>query len=80
MAIGCAVALYFMVQEQGIEDVISASLMASSFFFAFIGFVFMVISNTDIPSFKVVAEIKNGEITGDDIQGGEIKEGVDTKK
>ena len=36
------------------QHVISASLLASSFFCAFIGFVFIVIGNADIPSFKVV--------------------------
>ena len=35
------------------EHVISASLLASSFFFIFVGFVFIVIGKTDLPSFKV---------------------------
>ena len=51
----CAVALYFKVQELGMQHVVSASLLASSFFCAFIGFVFIVIGNADIPSFKIVA-------------------------
>ena len=54
LAILCAAALYFTVEENGMQHVISASLLASSFFFAFIGFVFIVIGNADIPSFKVV--------------------------
>ena len=37
------------------QHVVSASLLASSFFCAFIGVVFIVIGNADIPSFKVVA-------------------------
>ena len=53
LAIVCAVALYYMVQDVGMQDVISASLLASTFFCVFIGFVFTVIGNTDIPSFKV---------------------------
>lgn len=53
LAILCAVVLYFKVEELGMEHVVSASLLASSFFFVFIGFVFMVIGNADIPSFKV---------------------------
>ena len=58
LAILCAVALYFMAQKLGMQDVVSASLLASSFFFAFIGFVFVVIGNADIPSFKVDHKIK----------------------
>ncbi len=54
LAILCAVILYFKIQELGMQHVISASLLASSFFFAFVGVVLIVISNTDIPSFKVI--------------------------
>ena len=57
LSVLCAVALYFKVQEFGMQHVVSASLLASSFFFAFIGFVFIVIGNTDIPSFKVVVDV-----------------------
>jgi len=55
LAILCAVALYFKTQEFGMQHVVSTSLLASSFFCTFIGFVFIVIGNSDIPSFKVVA-------------------------
>ena len=54
LAILCAVVLYFKVQELGMQHVVSASLLASSFFCTFIGVVFLVIGNADIPSFKVV--------------------------
>ena len=57
LSVLCAVALYFKVQEFGMQHVVSASLLASSFFFAFIGFVFIVIGNADIPSFKVVVDV-----------------------
>ncbi len=50
-----AVVLYFKVKELGMEDTISASLLASAFFFTFVGFVFTIIGNANIPSFKVVA-------------------------
>ena len=53
LAILCAVALYFKAQELGMQHVISASLLASTFFCTFIGIVFMFIGNADIPSFKV---------------------------
>ena len=53
LAILCAIALYFKVQELGMQDVVSASLLASSFFCTFIGVIFIVIGNADIPSFKV---------------------------
>ena len=55
LAVVCAVVLYFKVQALGMQHVVSASLLASSFFCAFIGVVFIVIGNSDIPSFKVVA-------------------------
>lgn len=75
LAILCAVALYFKIQEFGMQHVVSASLLASSFFCTFIGFVFIVIANADIPSFKVVAaaqpespneETENSQQTGKD--------------
>ena len=53
LAILCAATLYFKVEELGMEHVISASLLASSFFFVFIGFVFMVIGNADIPDLSI---------------------------
>lgn len=53
LAILCAVALYFKAEELGMEHVVSASLLASTFFFVFIGFVFMVIGNADIPDLSI---------------------------
>ena len=53
LAVLCAAALYFKVKELGMQHVISASFLASSFFFVFVGFVLTVIGNTDIPSFKI---------------------------
>jgi hypothetical protein len=67
------VVLYFKIEEVGMQHVVSASLLASSFFCAFIGFVFIVIANADIPSFKVVAAAKPAalsEETGDSQQTG----------
>ena len=55
LAVLSAVALYFKVQELGMQHPISASFLASSFFCVFIGFIFTVMGNADIPSFKVVA-------------------------
>ena len=53
LAVVCAVFLYFKVQELGMQSTISASFLASIFFFSFIGFLFIVIANANIPSFKV---------------------------
>ncbi len=53
LAVACVVMLYFKVEELGMEHPISASFLASSFFFVFIGFVFTVIANADLPSFDV---------------------------
>ena len=40
------------------EHPVSASLLASSFFFVFVGVVLTVINNTDIPSFDMTATSK----------------------
>ncbi len=55
LAVLCAAALYFKIQELGMQHPINASFLASSFFFIFIGFVFTVIGNSDLPSFKVTS-------------------------
>ncbi len=48
-----AIMLYIKTQSLGSEHVVSASLMATTFFFMCIGVIFMVIANTNIPSLKV---------------------------
>ena len=53
LAIVSAVFLYIKVQEIGMQSPISASFLASIFFFCFIGVLFSIIGNADIPSFKV---------------------------
>ncbi|HIP94860.1 MAG TPA: hypothetical protein EYH20_05935 [Leucothrix sp.] len=45
--------LYFKIQTLGWESPISASLLASSFFFGFVAVVLFIIGSSDIPSFKV---------------------------
>ncbi|MFV9616423.1 MAG: hypothetical protein ACNYZG_10735 [Gammaproteobacteria bacterium] len=51
----CVVALYFKVEEYGMQHVVSASLLASSFFCVFVGFVFIVMGKADIPNLKIEA-------------------------
>ena len=51
--IACAVYLWLHIDALGWEDPISASLLASTFFFGFITFIFIVIGKANIPSFKV---------------------------
>ncbi len=46
----CLVMLYIKSQELGMQDVISASYMASAFFFFTTGIVLIIISQTNIPS------------------------------
>lgn len=48
-----AIMLYIKTQSLGSEHVVSASFMATTFFFMCIGVVFWVIATTDIPSLKV---------------------------
>lgn len=52
LAVVCAVALHFKVEELGMQHTISASLLASTFFFVFIGFVLIVMGKADLPSFR----------------------------
>lgn len=53
LAIACALGMYFKTQSLGIDDPIAVSLLASTFFFACVGGVLLVIASADIPSFKV---------------------------
>lgn len=51
--ISCAVILFLKVEVLGWESPISASLLASSFFFGFVAFILFIIGTANIPSFKV---------------------------
>lgn len=52
LAIIAAVMLYFRLENTDMYNPISASLLASIFFFIFVGFILTVIGKADIPSFK----------------------------
>jgi hypothetical protein len=52
-SVASVVYLYLKIDSLGWESPISASLLASSFFFAFVGVVLMIIGTSNIPSFKV---------------------------
>ena len=53
LALTSAVMLYFRLQSMGSDDLISASLMASTFFFISVGVVLAIIGKTDLPNFKI---------------------------
>jgi hypothetical protein len=53
LALASAVMLYFRLQSMGSDDLISASLMASTFFFISVGVVLAIIGKTDLPNFKI---------------------------
>ena len=53
LAFTSAVMLYFRLQSMGSDDLISASLIASIFFFISVGVVLTIIGKTDLPSFKI---------------------------
>ncbi|MCG8050265.1 MAG: hemerythrin family protein [Candidatus Thiodiazotropha endolucinida] len=53
LAIVSAVLLYFRIESVGKDDPISASFMASTFFFVCVGVVLTVIGKVDLPSFKL---------------------------
>jgi Ni/Fe-hydrogenase subunit HybB-like protein len=61
LSVLCAVALYLKVKELGMQHPVSASFLASSFFFLFVGFVLTVIAKTDLPSFKVTSASRDEE-------------------
>lgn len=52
-SISCVVYLVLKIDDLGWESPISASLLASTFFFVFVGLVLVVIGTSNIPSFKV---------------------------
>ncbi len=52
-SIACLATLYFMMDGLNVKNTISASIMASSFFFASVGVVLITIGKCNIPSFKV---------------------------
>ena len=53
LAIVSAVMLYFKVESVGSQHPISASLMASTFFFICVGAILAIMGNADLPSFKI---------------------------
>ena len=53
LAVVTAILLYIRLDTVGSDNPISASLMASTFFFLCIGVVFMILGRADIPSLKV---------------------------
>ena len=52
LSVVCGVFLYLRVQETGFENPVSASLLASVFFFLFVGFLLVFVGSCNIPSFK----------------------------
>lgn len=52
LAVVCAVLLYLRV-DQGSNDPVTASLLASVFFFIFVGIILTIIGRSNIPSFKI---------------------------
>ncbi|MCG7972519.1 MAG: hypothetical protein JBO36_17895 [Candidatus Thiodiazotropha taylori] len=52
LAIVSAVLLYFRIESVGKDDPISASFMASTFFFVCVGVVLTVIGKADLPTFS----------------------------
>ena len=52
-AIACLIILYFWKEDLGWKHVYTASLVASSFFFASVGVVLVTIGTCDLPSLKV---------------------------
>ena len=53
LAFASGIMLYLRLESVGSDNPISASLMASTFFFICIGIVLTIIGKADIPSFKI---------------------------
>lgn len=53
LAVVSGVWLYIRVESVGAENPISASLLASMFFFIFVGVILTIIGRADLPSFKL---------------------------
>ncbi|MBE9568193.1 MAG: hypothetical protein IMF14_05815 [Proteobacteria bacterium] len=52
-SVTCLVILYLRIDDSGLKNTISASLAASSFFFASVGVVLTTIGKCNLPSFKI---------------------------
>ncbi|MEW8627660.1 MAG: hemerythrin family protein [Candidatus Thiodiazotropha sp.] len=52
LAVASGVMLYLRIESVGSDNPISASLMASAFFFVCVGVVLTVIGKANLPSFK----------------------------
>lgn len=61
LAVAAGVMLYFRLESVGGNNPISASLMASTFFFICVGVILTIIGKTDIPSFKLDDADENGK-------------------
>jgi hypothetical protein len=64
LALIAGIMLFLRVASVGGDNPISASLMASTFFFICVGTIFAVIGNADIPSFKFDDSEGNKNIVG----------------
>ena len=53
LSVVCLIFLYLKIDDLGWQNPVSASLMASSFFFAAVGVVLLTIGKCNLPSFKV---------------------------
>jgi tetrahydromethanopterin S-methyltransferase subunit D len=52
LALIAGVMLYLRLQHVGSDNPVSASLMASTFFFVCVGIILVIIGTADMPSFK----------------------------
>ncbi len=53
LAVVCGVLLYLRLEVVDKQDPVNASLMASIFFFIFVGIILTIIGRANIPSFKI---------------------------
>ncbi len=55
VALGCLVMTYLKSQTLGMEDVITASFMASTFFFFMCGIVMIIVGRADLPDLSMAS-------------------------
>jgi len=53
LAVVAAIMLYLRIDSVGSDNPISASLMASIFFFVCVGIILTIIGRADLPNFKI---------------------------
>lgn len=61
LCIVCGVFWYLKRQELGATDPVTASFLASTFFFVFVGFLLGIMGNADLPDLRIRSSKDEGD-------------------